>query len=523
MHEIAVWERRFDQEEATNAPSNQYRRHSVTNVEEPFAIPVSDTGSLLDSMPRGSSPGGPGRDEDRNTSIVSWEDTTRLIGQTSTEPVPLVGPAGALEPPEPALERNSPSSPPEGTTAFEDSLLPCHYFDYMYGTSTGGLIATMLGRLRMNIPQCLKIYREVSDGLFGKKRSVIPLTTKYYHKPLEIAVKGIVKQYCKTHPQEGEDACDGEDMFPWSAELPDIPDVDLNQMCQAICLTAVHNNQIDVAYLLRSHNQKYYDIPNWTTPYNEGAVPLRIWQVTRATSAAPFYFKALQAHLHNEKVTFKDGGIRENNPSGAAFSEFVSEYGEGNDPALLLSVGTGRPNEDKDGFAAAWPGPLGNSTLLKKVAEKFAVLRNVLVKYTAGEEKHTQMLNTARGENTWYKRLNVSSGLEQMPLDYWKRGPWTDPATGETAVVPGGATLTEIEEVTKEYLARERDLRYDSYAAPKEMLVHVAEKLVRQRRAREAAARDGDSRRWDAYMGKWLSGKYENSADEALETVEVTI
>ena len=30
-------------------------------------------------------------------------------------------------------------------TFVEAELLPCHYFDFMYGTSTGGLIATMLG------------------------------------------------------------------------------------------------------------------------------------------------------------------------------------------------------------------------------------------------------------------------------------------------------------------------------------------------------------------------------------------
>lgn len=53
-------------------------------------------------------------------------------------------------------------------TINDADLLPCHYFDFMYGTSTGGLIATMLGRLRMTVPQCTEIYREVGDSLFSK-------------------------------------------------------------------------------------------------------------------------------------------------------------------------------------------------------------------------------------------------------------------------------------------------------------------------------------------------------------------
>ena len=94
----------------------------------------------------------------------------------------------------------------------ENELLPCHYFDFMYGTSTGGLIATMLGRLRMTIPECLQLYRKVGEDLFGKQRSRVPLTTKYYHKPLERAVQEIVASRCHEHPN-----CSGkDDLHPWT-------------------------------------------------------------------------------------------------------------------------------------------------------------------------------------------------------------------------------------------------------------------------------------------------------------------
>jgi hypothetical protein len=72
-----------------------------------------------------------------------------------------------------------------------DSLpLPCHYFDYIFGTGTGGycinfyeqvwkltfygghfsLSAIMLGRLRMDVNECLKFYGELGSEVFGHPR-----------------------------------------------------------------------------------------------------------------------------------------------------------------------------------------------------------------------------------------------------------------------------------------------------------------------------------------------------------------
>ena len=151
-----------------------------------------------------------------------------------------------------------------------------------------------------------------------------------------------------------------------------------------ICLTATHSGQIDEAYLLRSYNHQYDPriAPPWITLYNTGADKLKIWQVTRATSAAPFYFEMLTADVGNGRGrrSFKDGGIRENNPSYAAYSEHASLRGDDSYPGLLLSIGTGRPDTTNDGFAAVWPGPLGKVPALQKWSEKLAVFKNVLIK-----------------------------------------------------------------------------------------------------------------------------------------------
>lgn len=46
---------------------------------------------------------------------------------------------------------------------------PHHIFDLVAGTSTGGLIAIMLGKLGMNITECIEAYGKLSKKIFGKK------------------------------------------------------------------------------------------------------------------------------------------------------------------------------------------------------------------------------------------------------------------------------------------------------------------------------------------------------------------
>jgi hypothetical protein len=48
--------------------------------------------------------------------------------------------------------------------------IPAHYFDYVGGTSTGGLISIMLGRLRMSVEDCMQEYEKLSGDIFGHPR-----------------------------------------------------------------------------------------------------------------------------------------------------------------------------------------------------------------------------------------------------------------------------------------------------------------------------------------------------------------
>ncbi|KAI5799785.1 hypothetical protein FPQ18DRAFT_253849, partial [Pyronema domesticum] len=48
---------------------------------------------------------------------------------------------------------------------------PCDYFDYIVGSSTGGLSAVYLGRLRMSIDEAIQLYEEFGSEIFGRPRS----------------------------------------------------------------------------------------------------------------------------------------------------------------------------------------------------------------------------------------------------------------------------------------------------------------------------------------------------------------
>ena len=48
-------------------------------------------------------------------------------------------------------------------------LQPRHVFQLVAGTSTGGLIALMLGKMGMTIKECIAKYEGLSQIIFGKK------------------------------------------------------------------------------------------------------------------------------------------------------------------------------------------------------------------------------------------------------------------------------------------------------------------------------------------------------------------
>ncbi len=91
------------------------------------------------------------------------------------------------------MKRLNPQNPPK----------LCEYFDSIGGTSTGGLIASILGRLQMDIDSCIAAYLELSAVAFQRKKhraNIVRRGNSAYHvkgayssEGLEKVVKELVK------------------------------------------------------------------------------------------------------------------------------------------------------------------------------------------------------------------------------------------------------------------------------------------------------------------------------------------
>lgn len=71
---------------------------------------------------------------------------------------------------------------------------PCEVFDLIGGTSTGGLIAIMLGRLGISVDQAIEEYRDLSKEIFGDKKMFFS-DGIFKATNLQKAIQSVVQRY----------------------------------------------------------------------------------------------------------------------------------------------------------------------------------------------------------------------------------------------------------------------------------------------------------------------------------------
>ncbi|KAK3937037.1 kinesin [Diplogelasinospora grovesii] len=269
------------------------------------------------------------------------------------------------------VENINPSEPPK----------PCDYFDMICGTSTGGLIAIMLGRLGLSVSDCILEYKKLSSSVFTKCRHRLnwkgKLQGRFDHEALEEGVKNMLRRL----------------------DLPEdalLKEADEKLGCKVfVCSMSQQTSDIVIF-------SNYYSKTSGASMLNR----VRIWEAARATSATPSFFEPVVV----DKMVFEDGATGANNPIFELWAEASSLYrpDSGNETwnledelDCLVSIGRGMPSLRPFG-----PGVVDVAKALKAIA-------TAAEKTAERFQRHHERLV----KSGVFFRFNVSHGLEDIGLE----------------------------------------------------------------------------------------------------------
>lgn len=203
------------------------------------------------------------------------------------------------------------------------------YFDYFAGTSTGAIIAAGL-MTGMRVSELRDLYVDLGPQMFTRvawlKSVPLALTSRqYHHEPIGEMLRQKLGAGTILEMQE-------------SGALP----TDKHLMM------VMHNLNTDSPWCISTNPEARYN----KLDHPQCNRRLLLWQLVRASTAAPVYFFPEQVQMNPEDPTsvrtFQDGGLTpHNNPALKLFQmATLPQYGvgweTGVDRMLLVSVGTGR-------------------------------------------------------------------------------------------------------------------------------------------------------------------------------------
>ena len=196
----------------------------------------------------------------------------------------------------------------------DNDFVLADYFDFFAGTSTGAIIAACLS-WRMSIDRIRDFYLENGREMFDKAS----LLNRYYrHKFQDQKLSARLRQEFGAETL-GSEKIDG------------------------LLMMVLRNASTDSPWPISNNPRaKYNDCAREDCNLN-----LPLWQLVRASTAAPTYFPPEVVRVGKKEFIFVDGGITMyNNPAFQAFlmatvEAFNLNWPVGENNLLLVSVGTG--------------------------------------------------------------------------------------------------------------------------------------------------------------------------------------
>lgn len=282
---------------------------------------------------------------------------------------------------------------------------PCEIFNLIGGTSTGGLLAIMLGRLQMDLVSCRQAYCDMSKGIFrrvglsfpGKQwADALRGVSWFSGDALQAAIRQVVRDRISPAERTRLKAAGRE---PTEAPLL-CPDESAPKCFVCAIVDATHE-----CVRLRTYNS------------NSGADELlyTIWEAGRATSAAPLYFPPMEIQGHR----FYDGGMQSNNPILETIEEAYLLHGVDAPIRALVSIGTGKSESREPG------------------RDLVRVMKSLSARTTNTEAKHDEFLRRYGSLHDSYFRLQEPDALGKIDL-------------------AASDKLEEVEKLADEYLISEQ-------------------------------------------------------------------
>jgi patatin-like phospholipase/acyl hydrolase len=196
------------------------------------------------------------------------------------------------------------------------NLVLADYFDYVAGTSTGAIIATLVA-LGFSTDAIREFYIKSGAEMFQPARLWERLRTKFDDDNLSKMLKEII----------GEETILGSDKLG------------------TLLMIVLRNATTDSPWPLSNNPKAKYNDPETRGDMSNLNLPL--WQLVRASTAAPTYFPPEVINVGAKQFVFVDGGVTMyNNPSFHLFLMATTEpyrlcWPTGEDRMLFVSIGAG--------------------------------------------------------------------------------------------------------------------------------------------------------------------------------------
>ncbi|KAK4217663.1 hypothetical protein QBC37DRAFT_479573 [Rhypophila decipiens] len=202
---------------------------------------------------------------------------------------------------------------------------PCEYFHLIGGTSTGGLVALLVGRLRLSTQDALDAYDSLAKSIFSRRNMRFSLSSRFGEEPLAQAMRDLVQRM-------------------GANELMKDPagDSQHHRMGRSfVCALPAQNQRAP------KRIRGYLADDDWDQD-------IKIWEAARATTAAPSYFKPMIVKSGTRLEELIDAAMGFNNPTSEVLNEAMQVLDPSCKLGCVVSLGTGtREKHLKGSFTRA--------------------------------------------------------------------------------------------------------------------------------------------------------------------------